>query len=132
MRRGWWCFALVAGLVGCGAKDPPPVDDGCRSPGAIVRATGGGGLSIAGCVEGATKDADLQEVGAAVTQAADRLGDDGQARRLGFLIGAVERGAGSSGVQAELVNRVEIVARRLPAGDQRTLRAGIAEGRAGG
>jgi hypothetical protein len=120
-------------LAGCGATHHDPPDARCTEPGAIARVAGGGsGPSISGCVHRATADTDLQNVGAAVSAAADVLAERRDARALGFLIGATRRGTGASGVQAELVNRVEAVARRIPAGGGAALRQGIADGEAHG
>jgi hypothetical protein len=105
----------------------------CTEPPAVQRAAaGGGGFRISDCVRRATSDVDLQDVGSAVSTAAEHLAAGGDARALGFLIGAVRRGTGASGVQAELVNRVEAVARRMPAADDGLLRSGVADGEARG
>jgi len=66
-------------------------------------------------------------VGFAISRAADHLGAGGDPHALGFLIGAVRRGTGTSGVQAELVNRVEGVARRM-AGRLAAVERGISDG----
>ena len=79
----------------------------------------------------ATKDSDLQDVGFAVSRAADHLGAGADPHALGFLIGAVRRGTGLSGVQAELVNRVAAVARRMT-GRSAAVEQGISEGEARG
>ena len=119
-------------VAGCGAQHLDPPDPRCTTPAQIEKAAGGGGgPQISECVKRATHDTDLQEVGFAVTRAADHLGDRADARSLGFLIGAVQRGSGTSGVQAELVNRVEAVARRVP-GASAVIEQGIADGRARG
>lgn len=132
MRRPWG-IAVVAALAGCGAAQLPPPDPRCSEPGAITRVAGGGsGPLISECVRRATGDVDLQNVGAAVSGAADALAARGDARALGFLIGSTRRGTGTSGVQAELVNRVEAVARNMPASDDAALRQGIADGEARG
>jgi hypothetical protein len=130
MRR-LWVIGVVA-LAGCGAQHLAPPDPRCSDPAQIERvAGGGGGPRISDCVHRATKDTDLQEVGFAISRAADHLGDRADARSLGFLIGAVRRGTGASGVQAELVNRVEAVARRVPGGAAAG-QQGIADGEARG
>jgi hypothetical protein len=130
MRR-LWALGIIA-LAGCGAQHLDPPDPRCTDPGQIERVAGGGaGPRISDCVHRATKDVDLQEVGFAVSRAADHLGDRSDARALGFLIGAVRRGTGASGVQAELVNRVEAVARRVP-GQSAAIDRGISDGEARG
>jgi hypothetical protein len=130
MRR-LWAVAIVV-VAGCGAQHLDPPDPRCTDPAQIERAAGGGaGPRISDCVRRAMKDTDLQEVGFAVSRAADHLGDRADARSLGFLIGAVRRGTGASGVQAELVNRVEAVARRVP-GASVAIDRGIADGEARG
>jgi hypothetical protein len=119
-------------LAGCGAQHVDPPDPSCTEPAKIERAArGGGGVQISDCVRRATRDTDLQDVGFAVSRAADQLGDRADAHALGFLIGAVRRGAGTSGVQAELVNRVEAVARRISGADA-AMRQGVRDGEANG
>jgi len=130
MRR--LCAIGVLVLAGCGAQHLDAPDPRCTDPAQIERVAGGGaGPQISECVHRATQDTDLQEVGFAVSRAADHLGDKADARSLGFLIGAVRRGVGMSGVQAELVNRVEAVARRVP-GSTATIEQGVADGEARG
>ena len=124
-------IAMLA-LAGCGATHTDPPDPRCTEPAQIERAAGGGsGPQISQCVKRAMNDTDLQEVGFAVSRAADHLGDRADAHALGFLIGAVRRGTGKSGVQAELVNRVEAVARRVP-GSTAAMQQGVADGEANG
>jgi hypothetical protein len=126
MRR-LWAIGIVA-LAGCGAEHADQPDPRCTSAAAIEHvAAGGAGPRISDCVRRATTDSDLQDVGFAISRAADRLGAGTDARALGFLIGAVRRGTGASGVQAELVNRVEGVARRM-GGRAATIQRGIADG----
>jgi hypothetical protein len=126
MRR-LWAIAIVA-LAGCGAEHADPPDPRCTSPAAIERVAGGGaGPRISDCVRRATEDSDLQDVGFAISRAADHLGAGADAHALGFLIGAVRRGTGTSGVQAELVNSVEAVARRMT-GRSDAVDQGISEG----
>jgi hypothetical protein len=130
MRRSWG-IALVAALAGCGATHHDPPDPSCTQPATIVRvARGGSGPLISDCVRRATNDVDLQNVGAAVSGAADVLAARHQPRAVGFLIGAARRGTGTSGVQAELVNRVEAVVRQMGAADDAAVRQGIADGEA--
>jgi hypothetical protein len=130
MRR-LWTVGIVA-LAGCGAKHPGPPDARCAEPAVIMRvAAGGAGPRISDCVHRSTSDSELQNVGFAVTRAADQLGRGTDGRGLGFLIGAVRRGTGTSGVQAELVHRVEGVARRMH-GQDSAIQQGIADGEARG
>lgn len=129
---GHLCAIGVVALAGCGAQHLDPPDPRCTDPAQIERVAGGdGGPRISDCVHRATNDTDLQEVGFAISRAADHLGDRSDAHALGFLIGAVRRGAGASGVQAELVNRVEAVARRV-AGSSAAIERGLADGEARG
>jgi hypothetical protein len=64
-------------------------------------------------VERARSDADIQTVGTVLTRTADVLGramdrSDEAALQLGYLIGAVRKGARhTSGIHEELVRRVE-------------------------
>ena len=133
MRRSWWITLVCAALAGCGATHHDPPDPRCTEPSAIVRvATGGGGPPISECVRRATNDVDLQDVGSAVSTAAETLAARHDPRALGFLIGATRRGTGTSGVQAELVNRVEAVARRMAQADDGAVRQGVADGEAHG
>lgn len=111
--------ALAALLAGCGsepARLPPACSDGPEAvlaaledaPGAVALSDG---TLLSECVERASDDAELQMVGFALTPVADRLAarrTPGAALQLGFLVGAVRRGAaGSNGVSLELVRRME-------------------------
>jgi hypothetical protein len=126
-------IALATALAGCGATHHDPPDPRCTQPATIVRLAGGGsGPLISDCVRRATNDVDLQDVGSAISSAADVLAARHQPRAVGFLIGATRRGTGTSGVQAELVNRVEAVARRMKSADDGSVRQGIADGEAHG
>jgi hypothetical protein len=129
--RPLWAIGIVA-FAGCGARHLAPPDARCKDPAAIERAAGGGsGPLISECVRRSDSDSDLQDVGFAVTRAADELGGRQDGRPLGFLIGAVRRGTGTSGVQAELVNRVEAVARTMH-GQAAAIERGIADGESAG
>jgi hypothetical protein len=97
------------------------------------------GTALSTCVAAALDDGDLQIVGAALTGATDRLArtferSDADAFRIGFLIGATERGAAhTGGVGAELVARMRQAAG--PGGPQRrrtALLRGLAAGRRAG
>jgi hypothetical protein len=110
----------LAALVAGGGSEPEQLPPACgagpdevtaaraKAPGAVALTDG---TLLSDCVAKATDDADLQMVGLALTPAADRLatrGDERSALRLGFLVGAVRRGASTSnGVSLELVRRME-------------------------
>jgi hypothetical protein len=143
--------ALVClALAGCG-EDEPPLDATCRaSPEAIVRALDGApgdvalasGTRLSQCVSRAATDADLQSVGVVLTDAAELLarraedGDERAALQLGYLAGAVRRGAArTGGVHAELERRIGRAGAFLDAAGLRVeqallrgLRAGEARG----
>src|ERR671930_379552 len=88
-----------------------------RYSGSAARAPRAGrlpdGTPLSACVADADTDAELQTAGLVLTTAADRLaeratrGDAVAALRLGYLTGAVRRGAAhTAGVGAELERRV--------------------------
>ena len=119
MRRALLILVLVAG---CSTSDEAPVNAACiEGTDAVIAALRGApgdarlsdGTPLSACVDQANSDADLQNVGAALTGAAEQLeqraaSDPRAALELGYLIGAARRGAGSaSAVQAELVHRLE-------------------------
>ncbi|HEX2016956.1 MAG TPA: hypothetical protein VGN69_09690 [Solirubrobacteraceae bacterium] len=137
-------MAIGAGLSGCGTQ-PPPLPAACaaeprmiaqalaRAP-AAVRLRDGTALSV--CVQRASRDADLQNLGAALSSVADELQvraahEAVAAVSLGYLIGAVRRGgAQTNGVAAELVRRVEQAGllKGAPASTAAALRRGLAAG----
>ena len=111
--------AMVLLAAGCGGGPkalPPACSDG---PGAIVRALAaapgavrlGDGTPLSECVVRAYGDGEVQQLGFSLTPAADRLAarrTPGAALQLGYLVGAVRRGAArTNGVQGELVRRLE-------------------------
>lgn len=80
----------------------------------------GDGTAISTCVELASSTADQQNVGILVVSVAEELeeqaadGDEAAALRLGYLVGAVQRGAQrTSGIQLELAFRLSRVAGAL-------------------
>jgi hypothetical protein len=130
--------AAVAAAPGCGDERPPlstlctqgerPIAQALRrAPGPVALPDG---TRLSQCVANARGAGDLQSFGVVVTRLADRLADradddPGAAVRLGYLIGAAERGAAhSEGIHAELVHRLQVTARRLPAGAQTPLERG--------
>ena len=111
------CLALVA----CGEQHRPVPAICTAGPGVIERALAAApravrlpdGTPLSACVADADTDAELQTAGLVLTTAADRLaeratrGDAVAALRLGYLTGAVRRGAAhTAGVGAELERRV--------------------------
>jgi hypothetical protein len=137
-------------LAGCGSSegptplacievDPAPVVRALeRVPGAVTLADG---TSLSRCVRlAARSDGDLQQLGERLMRVADDLraraaGEPVVALRLGYLVGAVRRGAAQTpGLAANLARRLEQVA-ALDAPAQRPprdLRRGIRLGEAGG
>jgi hypothetical protein len=112
----------VVTLAACGGH-ADPLDQACiDSPHAIERAltrapapvTLPTGTRLSTCVTDARSDADLQSAGLVLTRAADDLaeaagrGDTAAAVRLGYLVGAVRRGARrTEGIHAQLQRRIE-------------------------
>ena len=75
------------------------------------------GTTLSRCVTAARSDGDLEGIGLVFTEAADRLAARGRAQRrrralrLGYLAGAVERGAKrTGGPQVDLARRIQSVA----------------------
>jgi hypothetical protein len=111
--------ALVA--AGCGDEDRPLPAACASGPAPTVRALAtapgpvrlAGGTKLSSCVERARSEADIQTVGSVLTRTADTLAgamdrSDEAALQLGYLIGAVRKGARhTSGIHQELVRRVE-------------------------
>jgi hypothetical protein len=116
-------LALALGLSGCGKEKhhlaPVCVADEQTILRALVRAPGQvtlpGGVRLSACVDDARSDAELQNLGFIYGNVARRLaervrGSDRAATQLGYLIGAVRRGAAhSNGIHAELVRHLEQV-----------------------
>jgi hypothetical protein len=111
------CLALVA----CGEQQRPVAASCTTGAGVIERALAAApravrlpdGTRLSACVAEANTDAELQTTGLVLTNAADRLaeramhGDAVAALRLGYLAGAVRRGAQrTAGVGAELERRI--------------------------
>lgn len=122
----------LAALAGCGAtSDATPV--AClEGPGpyliALKSAPGvvelRGGMPISGCLVDNQKAGDLATVGTAMVTAATRLNAEARAEaggvaavRLGYLVGAAERGASDTdGIHADLLRRLTAAARYSPGG----------------
>jgi hypothetical protein len=139
--------AVAAWAAGCGDSTRPPPAVCTERPEAIAAALGGApgrvrladGIPLSECVRRARADADLQSVGSVLTVVADGLrtraqADAGAALRLGYLVGATERGGRhTNGIHAELIRRLEQDAALPGAGAavaafQRGLRAGRVDG----
>jgi hypothetical protein len=143
-----WVLVVLAAvtLVACGGN-PEPLDEACLdSPGAIERAltrapapvTLSTGTRLSACVSNARSDADLQSEGLVLTRAADHLaeaarrGDTEAAVRLGYLVGAVRRGAQrTEGIHAQLQRRIERATAYLDEAGPR-VSAAVARGRRAG
>jgi hypothetical protein len=117
--------ALIAAatLAACGRDESTPPPSCSSSPDAIIKALAAapgpvrleGGVSLSDCVNKSRSDGDLQTIGALLTGAADQLaltvdGNDTAALELGYLVGAVRKGARTTnGIHAEIVRRLEQV-----------------------
>jgi len=126
LRVGVGILAILA--AGC-SSEREPVPRACASePAAIVEALAGApgavvlvdGTRISTCVSRARSPEELQTLAVVLTRVADELGDrvEGDteaATALGYLAGAVQRGAASSqaGVAAQLSARIERAAGRI-------------------
>jgi hypothetical protein len=88
------------------------------------------GTPLSRCVSRAEAGAELQSFGTVAVGLADELAgrassDRDAAVQLGYLIGAARRGgATTQGVTVELVHRLEVAARRVPAAMDAALRRG--------
>ena len=136
--------AVVLLAAGCGNGQkalPPACSDG---PPAILhalrqapgRVTLQDGTLLSDCVARAYGDGEIQELGFSFTPAADTLAarkTPAAAVQLGYLVGAVRRGAKhTNGVQEEIVHRLErtldLLAPGLQSAADRGVRAGEATG----
>jgi hypothetical protein len=136
-------------LVGCSSgRDPVP--QACSSdPAAILEALTSapgavmldGGTRISTCIRRARSAEELQTLGLLFTRVADDLGaraerDVGAAMALGYLAGAVDRGAASSqaGVAAQLAARIDRAAGRIDGGPgaEAAMRRGLQAGQRSG
>jgi hypothetical protein len=114
------CLATTLGSSACATTEPIPQSCLDARPGEILQALSHAprdvalqdGTSLSTCVALATSEAELQVVGTTLTDVATRLAQrleasEQAAYRLGFLIGATERGAGrTAGLQDELRTRI--------------------------
>lgn len=147
-------LSALAVLAGCGtASDSTPV--AClEGPGPYLAALRGAPgtvelpdeTPISGCLVENQQAGDLATIGGALVTAATRLNAEARAEpggaanlRLGYLLGAAERGAGgTSGIHADLIRRLTAAARYsprdrpLPATFLETYREGFDAGKAHG
>lgn len=145
------CAALFAG---CGGRDDPSTPVAClEGSGVYLNALAaapdevrlGGEVPISDCLAENQQGGDLATVGEATVDAATKLNTEARANpdgpaalRLGYLIGAAERGAErTEGIHAELIRRLAVAARYspegpLPAGFIADYREGFDAGRVGG
>jgi hypothetical protein len=150
-RIAWLPAVLALAAAGCGQGAAKPAPAACtggpdpilralaRAPGHVVLP---GGVRLSACETQAQSDAEVQNLGFTFTPVADALGERarrGDARsalRLGYLIGAVSRGAAkTNGIHAVLLDHLRSSASGLdhgagdvPAALLRGLHAGEARG----
>jgi hypothetical protein len=127
-------------LAGCGSSQQPLPAACLGESAAVVRAlervpasaTLADGTPLSRCVRLARGDGELQELGVSLMQVADALrpraaADPVVALRLGYLVGAVRRGAAATpGIAAQLARRVEQAA--ALDGEAEPSRAALARG----
>jgi hypothetical protein len=137
-------IAAALAVAGCsrseGAAPSPECSVGGAEVAKALRAAPGAvelvdGTSISECVRNARSESDLQNIGLALTGAAEDLEERARttpraALELGYLIGAARRGApGDSSLQAELVYRLERSASvTMPPAAERALADGMRAG----
>lgn len=143
--------ALLGGCGGANESTPAACLQGPRPYERALAAAPGtveleGGTPISGCLVPAQEAGELAEIGEALLEAATKLDAEARAEpggaanlRLGYLVGAVQRGAeGTEGIHAELVRRLTVAARfapdrrPLPPGFLRAYREGFDAGRTHG
>jgi hypothetical protein len=147
--------AAALGFGACGSEDPPETPSACIAPAsAYLSALAGapdpvrldGTTPISDCLVEEQAAGPLTEVGGSMVEAATELnrqtrrGDARAAMELGYLVGAVDEGASSTGgIHRDLVLRVESAAgyggssgEGLPPGLQRDYDHGFDAGRATG
>lgn len=126
-RRGACLAAALAGAAlaaGCSRQDESSIPVACTEGPEPIRAALArapaevrldGGTRLSSCFARASDPADVQTIGASLISVAEDLAAEARrqpegagARRLGYLIGAVRRGAGrTQGIHDELVRRLD-------------------------
>ncbi len=140
-------------VAACGSNDGGETPAACLAPAATyLKALEAapdpvllaGETPISGCLVKDQSAGDLADLGASLVQTATLLSDGaqkdpggGQTLRLGYLVGAVQKGASeTSGIHTDLVRRIEASARYLkPRGRSSfdlAYARGYAAGRSGG
>jgi hypothetical protein len=123
-------FLIAAVATGCGSQDDstpaaclgfaPAYEKALKSaPGEVLL---GGETEISDCVAPNQSGGDLARVGEAMLEAATDLNAEARAEpggdaalQLGYLLGAVQRGAEESeGIHSDLVRRLTVAARYAP------------------
>jgi hypothetical protein len=141
--------AALGLLVGCAREDEaPPLPPACTAgPEAVLRALEAAprpvrvdGVRLSACIPPSTSGSELQAVGPTLVGAASELSDAAARRpegpaalRLGYLVGAAERGIGGArapGTSTEIVRRLELELDAV--GRSRSLERGLRAGRASG
>jgi hypothetical protein len=146
-HRGALVLGLCAVAAGCGSGDDEGLPSACPTEAGQVlaalrtapRPVRLRGVPLSECLTKRASSGELQQVGATYVSAASAL--SARARRnprgpdtvrLGYLVGAVRRGArATGGLHAELERRLEqelATLGRLPPGARRGERAGRASG----
>lgn len=122
---------LVLAFAGCGSDTSPATPVAClEGTGAYLRALAAapgevklrGETPISECLAENQEGGELATVGEAMVEAATKLNAEARAEpggqaniRLGFLMGAVERGARhTEGIHTELLRRLGVAARYSP------------------
>ncbi len=146
--------ALAFSLTACGSPDDSTPVACLEGSGAYLQALKGapadvtlaGETPISDCLVENQKGGDLATVGTAMVEATTRLNAEARADpggeanlRLGYLLGAAQRGAShTDGIHAELLRRLAVAARYSPDGRPlppaflRTYREGFDAGEARG
>ena len=130
-RAAATALASLALLAGCGSEEPdtpgPCLADADAFVAALERVprpiTLTGDIAISDCLVDNQPSGELAQIGTATVEAATRLsararrGDGPAAIQLGYLVGAVRRGAAETGgIHTDLVRRLESAAQTGSAG----------------
>lgn len=134
MKRAIILAGALAALSGCGSADPPETPAACLGPAsdyleALAAAPGearlAGSTAISDCLVEEQASGALQTVGKSIVDAASALNrqirdrpDPKATVQLGYLVGAVQQGAESTGgIHQDLVRRLDAAARYAAPGE---------------